>query len=93
MLNVHNKVEPDEQVVYTQLDSSEAVLLHLDTKLFYTLNETASRIWQLLSTGHSLEQIADVIVAEFDVEPEKARADVARVFGELEGERLIRVIA
>lgn len=91
MLDVHNRAKPDEQVLYTELDNSEAVLLHLDTRLFYSLNETASRIWQLLSTGHSLEEITDVIAAEFDVEPEKARADAARVFGELEAERLIRV--
>jgi hypothetical protein len=93
VLSINGRFELDKQVVFTPLDSSEAVLLHLDTKAFYTLNETASRVWQLLSTGHSPSQIADALAAEFDVEPERAQADVVSVCGELQAERLIRPTA
>jgi hypothetical protein len=37
-------------VVFTRLNDTEAVLLHLETKRYYSLNETGARLWELLAT-------------------------------------------
>src|SRR2546426_11996727 len=62
----------------------EAVLLDLETKRYYRLNETAARIWKGLEQSLAPDQITDILVAEFDVDPVTARAELDRA---LEGLR------
>jgi pyrroloquinoline quinone biosynthesis protein D len=47
------------------------------------LNEVASRIWELCDGRRTVEQIADVIVEEFDVDVGTARRDAAEFVREL----------
>ena len=47
----------DPEVLYTKLDDGEAVLLHLGTTTYYTLNQTGARIWKLLGDGHSVQDV------------------------------------
>lgn len=65
-------------IVSTEL-GEEAVLLHLHTQRYYTLNETGLAIWNLLSEPRDLAEIVDALVEEFEVGPEEARA-TARTF-------------
>ena len=37
MLTLNDKIKPDPDVVVTELDDKEAVLLHLGTKMYYHL--------------------------------------------------------
>ena len=45
------KVRPHAQVVDTKLDDGEIVLLHLDSKTYYSLNPTGERIWHGLTAS------------------------------------------
>jgi hypothetical protein len=38
---------PDPNVVFTRLGENDGVLLHLNTKRYYSLNGTGSRLWEL----------------------------------------------
>ena len=67
----------------------EAVLLHLDTKQYYRLNETGAAIWRCREEGIDLADIASQLVAEFDVDLATAKAEVQRVLGELRERRLV----
>ena len=67
---------PSSDVVSTQLDEEEAVLLSLETQQYYSLNETGSRVWDLLSDGHDAEAIAEAIAEEVGIEEEIGRAHV-----------------
>ena len=51
MLAPETIVHAHTSLVFTRLDATEAVLLHLGTKRYYTLNETGARIWELLQHG------------------------------------------
>ena len=61
-----------------------------DLESIYVLNDVGSRIWQLVGSPTSTDQIADVIAREFDVAPERAAADVAEFLGALDARGLIR---
>ena len=52
----------DPEVLYTKLDDGEAVLLHLGTTTYYTLNQTGARIWKLLGDGHSVQDVGRTLV-------------------------------
>ena len=56
---------PRSSVVSTAIDEDESVLLHLESQQYYSLNETGSRIWQLLTQGHSPDAIAATIAEEW----------------------------
>ena len=60
----------------SRLVAGEAVVLSLDTKVLRGLNAVGSRVWDLIDGARTLDQIVDVIVAEFDVTRPVAAADV-----------------
>ena len=73
--------------------SDGAVLLHLYTKRYFSLNDTGSRIWALLQQESTEEQIAEVLVQEYEVEKPEARQAVHALVRELVAERLIEPVA
>ena len=46
MLTLDQRVRLHPEVVDTELDEGEVVLLHLESKMYYSLNPTGQRIWQ-----------------------------------------------
>ena len=48
----------------------EVVVLELKSGIYYGLNETGSLIWNLIQQSKSLEEIRDVILETYEVEPE-----------------------
>lgn len=83
---------PGSDVVSTDIDDEESVLLSLDTQQYYSLNETGSRIWELLSDGHDAEAIASAITEEWDTTHEEALEHVESFLRELSDEGLVEVV-
>jgi len=67
----------NEAVVAAEI-GEQAVLLHVDTGVYFGLDEVGARIWALLVDGHSLQSILTTLLGEYDVEPERLKADVSR---------------
>jgi hypothetical protein len=59
------------------------VLVHLKTQDIFQLNETGTRIWQLLSAGESVDSIVTALVEEFHVEIATARHETLALLAEL----------
>jgi hypothetical protein len=77
------RVRPHEEVVDTKLDDGEVVLLHLDSRTYYSLNPTGERIWQGLKEGLTLREISRRLQEEFDVDQDKANSSVLDLVEEL----------
>jgi hypothetical protein len=69
--------------------SDGAVLLNLRTKRYYSLNETGTRIWQLLLEGRTEEEIVQTLTAEYDVEATIANQEMQTVIASLRDSALI----
>jgi hypothetical protein len=69
--------------------SDGAVLLHLHSKRYFSLNESGTRIWELLQQETEIDAIVAALVAEFDVSAAAAREAVEGLIRELLDERLI----
>ncbi len=67
----------------------EAVILAVDTKVMRGLNAVGSRVWELVDGRRGVDEIVATIVAEFAVEPERARADVAAFLRQLADKGLV----
>jgi hypothetical protein len=83
MPTLDDRLRPHSQVVDTKLDEGEVVLLHLESKMYYSLNPTGERIWQGLKEGLSLKEISCRLQGEFDVSEENADRSVLDLINEL----------
>jgi hypothetical protein len=76
---------PSPKVLFTEIDDGTGVLLHLDTKFYYTLNATGVVVWKALAdrSVESSGAIAERLVAAFRVEREVAERDIEALIAEL----------
>lgn len=91
MFSLNSRVQPHPEVVDTDLDSTEVVLLHLESKTYYSLNVTGRRIWKGLKEGQSLQSISQHLCKEFAVDPGRAEQSVLSLIQELATHRLVQL--
>ncbi len=66
------------QIAESQVSSrlgDEVAILELDQGVYFGLNPTGARIWELLANPVTAKDIHATIVAEYQVEDETARRD------------------
>ena len=81
---------PHPQVLFTEIDDGTGVLLHMDSKFYFTLNTTGVVVWKALAErAEGIDAIAERLVTEFQVEPAVARRDVSAVIDSLLADGLI----
>jgi Coenzyme PQQ synthesis protein D (PqqD) len=68
-------VQPHPDVM-AQHVNEEIVLVHLLSNQIYTLNGTATRLWELLETGHDLSSCIQTLLGEYDVTRAELEDDV-----------------
>jgi hypothetical protein len=61
----------------------EAVLLNVETKHYYRLNDTAAHVFEGLERGLDRDALLADLRATFDVAPDVAAAELDRLLGEL----------
>jgi hypothetical protein len=82
------QIKQHPEVVYTDLVDG-AVLLHLETKLYYSLNEAGAAIWRLLDSTESREDLIQRLTSEYEVEDGRAESSVSEFVQELERNQLV----
>jgi hypothetical protein len=85
-----SRVSVPEHVVARQL-GDDCIVLDMATGTYFGLDAVGSRVWQLLTESSSIEQISERLVCEFDVTPQQAGADLARLLDELTANGLLTV--
>lgn len=87
---MHYTVSPDAAFAVVE---DGAVVLHMGTKRYYSLNETGTFVWRRLEDGIPRAQIVAQVVEEYDVGIAEAEVAVARLLDELVQEKLILTAA
>jgi hypothetical protein len=87
-LDARVTIAPD--AVFRELDG-EAVILNLDTGLYFGLNEVGTRVWQLLDAHAELRQVFERLRVEFDVTDDRLRADLLALVEQLRVKGLVHV--
>jgi hypothetical protein len=80
---------PHEHVIFTDLDGLEGVLVDLNTKKYYQLNETASLIWRGLEKRLPVSQIAKEMTERYDVTLERATSSIETALGHFDDQKLL----
>ncbi len=76
------------EVVYTDLEDG-AVLLHLETKFYYSLNEVGQAIWRMIDSVESSDEMTQKLLEEYEVEADRATKSISRFIKELQREKLV----
>lgn len=85
-----SQIEIPDDVLSRELDG-EAVLLDLRSGKYFGLNGTGARIWTCMKDGLRKAQIVERLVASFEVDADRARADVEAFIDSLVERGLIKV--
>ena len=68
-------LRPSPEVISKRLDEA-TVLVHIPTNRIFELNETGTRVWELLGQGLDTNTIVGFLVEEFDVDKARASNEV-----------------
>lgn len=79
-----------ENQVSTNLED-EAVILHLKDGVYFGINQVGARIWNLLQVPRTVGEIRDVILEEYDIEPQQCEQDLLKFLKELHSKGLINI--
>ena len=80
---------PYDHIVFTEFDDSEGILVDLNTKKYYQLNETAMLVWKGLEQGLGTREIADQIVANYEIAPNDALRNVDEIVEKFQSYSLV----
>lgn len=75
-------------VIHTDLEEG-AVLLHMGTGYYYSLDPVGVAIWREVPRAEGVEQLGRALARSFEVEPEAAAAAARAFLARLEEEELV----
>jgi len=81
----------DHEVLFTSM-GEDAVLLHAQRGDYYSLNKVGARLWVLTDGSKTIEELAGLIIEEFDISLEQAEQDIVELAEQLEKEGLVKVV-
>jgi hypothetical protein len=89
-ISLERDIRISDDAVFRELDG-EAVILHLDSGMYYGLDPVGTRLWQLIDAHGRLQPVLEAAVQEFDVEPNVLERDLLDLVTELLDKRLVVV--
>lgn len=84
-----NNLVPWNHVVVTDFDGGEGILVDLNTKKYYQLNETAMVVWKGLEQGKTTNEIAADITSAYEVGLDQATLSVQRILDNFQTYKLV----
>jgi hypothetical protein len=80
---------PHDHIVSTEFEGGEGVLVDLNSKQYYQLNETAMLVWRCLENGEPLEAIVSEMTRVYDVSAEQAASKIEKVVADFQSRNLV----
>lgn len=90
MVSFADRVAVPAHVLVRFLEN-ESVLLNLETERYYGLDDTGTRMWQVVTGAASIDEGFSELLREFDVGEEQLRLNLSDLLGRLVEHGLLRV--
>jgi len=71
--------------------AGELVILELNTGKYYGLNRVGTRIWNLIQEPRRVSDILNIILNEYDVEPDRCERDLSALLQDLATHGLMEI--
>ncbi len=75
--------------VMLRVIGEEAVILNLKNELYLGLDPVGTRMWLVLHSSPSIQAAYELLLAEFEVEPERLRRDLDKLLEQMLEQGLI----
>ena len=69
----------------------EVAILDLKAGVYYGLDAVGARIWSLIQEPRTVNEIRDILLEEYEVEPERCERDLLALLRRLADEGLVEV--
>ncbi len=90
MVSFMDRVVVPSHVLVRFLDK-ESVLLNIETERYFGLDETGTRMWQLVTAAPKIEVAYEQLLEEYDVQPELLRENLTDLLNRLVENGLLQV--
>jgi hypothetical protein len=90
MLSFLDRMVVPTHVLIRVLDK-ESVLLNIDTERYFGLDETGTRMWQLVTAAPKIELAYQQLLDEYEVEPELLHQNLMELLGKLVENGLLQI--
>jgi Coenzyme PQQ synthesis protein D (PqqD) len=90
MVSLMDRVVVPSHVLVRFLDK-ESVLLNIETERYFGLDETGTRMWQLVTAAPKIEVAYQQLLDEYDVEPGLLRENLTDLLSRLVENGLLQV--
>jgi hypothetical protein len=80
----------NENVVSRVLEC-EAVILNLESGVYFGLNEVGTRIWALIQEHGSLRKVLETMKQEYEVAPQELESDLLQLIEQLQARGLVNL--
>jgi len=87
-ISLESSLKVSEEVVFRELDG-EAVLLNLASGMYFGLDGTGTRIWQLIGEHRQLADVLAALCEEFDAPRDAMERDLLNLASELSEKGLL----
>jgi len=88
---LNSRVAKKKEVFCISLVDRKVVLYNSGNQAFYILNETATRIWQLIDRRRRVKDIVEIMSREYLVDKKKLFCDILSQIMKFKKEQLIEV--
>ncbi len=92
VVSLTDRVTVPSHVLVRFLDR-ESVLLNIETERYFGLDETGTRMWQLVTAAPNVEIAYRQLLDEYDVEAELLRANLTELLSRLVENGLLQVVS
>ena len=82
MVSLADRVVVPQHVLVRFIDR-ESVLLNLETERYFGLDETGTRMWQLVTAAPNIEIAVQQLLEEYDAEPQVLQSNLTELLGRL----------
>ena len=89
-LSVNSSVTASKDQVSSDL-GDEVAILHLKAGIYYGLDGVGARVWNLIREARTVREIREVLVSEYEVDPDRCESDLITLLQRLADEGLIEV--
>jgi len=96
-MNAHNRISLNTTVVVSKEQASadlgdEAAILNLKDGVYYGLDPVGARIWKLIQTPRTVQEVRDTLLEEYDVEADRCEEDLIALLQKLAKNDLIDIV-
>ncbi|HLZ11428.1 MAG TPA: PqqD family protein [Candidatus Acidoferrum sp.] len=82
MVTLGDRVVVPQHVLVRFMDR-ESVLLNLETERYFGLDETGTRMWQVVTSAPNIDAALQQLTEEYDAQPEVLRSNLTELLGRL----------